>query len=164
MGIEKFHKYSEENKRATEITQNVINEQVGHNITVSSVEFTDSFTKRAGAYYSDKKQIRLSIHYLNEYSWDEVTDTIKHEVAHAAAHQIHNHVGHGKPFKLWASKLDAPRHCKKIKSTDRYAYRCPTCGTEWRRKRQTDLDERYCSQCAAKYGYNNETRLTEIKL
>jgi predicted SprT family Zn-dependent metalloprotease len=164
MGLREFKTYSEQNKRAEEYVEQLNQEHFDGEIAIASVEFNKSFRSRAGAYIPPDYKIELSIHYLREHGWEEMKVMVRHEFAHAAAHQLDGHIGHGPIFDYYANKLDTARYCKVIESTFRYEYYCPTCSATWKRKRKSSLEDKHCAECAELLGFNDHTKIRRRSL
>jgi hypothetical protein len=101
--------------------------------------------------------IRVS-RYLRDEA--QVRDTVRHELAHHAAHQLHRHVGHGPIWRMWARYLGCePVSCsgpgidpEVARRRERYAITCGLCGwtvMRQRRSRLVDHPRRYrCRRCS----------------
>lgn len=159
MGLSDFKTYSQQNERAEEYVESLNQEHFDGELAIASVEYTDSFTGRAGAYVPADFAIELSIHYIREHGWEPMQEIIRHELAHAAAHQLEGHTAHGAIFDYYANKLDTTRYCKVLESTFRYEYYCPTCSATWKRRRRTNLDDKHCGECAELLGFNDHTKI-----
>lgn len=70
----------------------------------------DRATKRAGACHWAKRKITLSRSITQLNDWDEVGDTVRHEIAHALVGRGVR--AHGKEWKAMAVKVGAtPKRC-----------------------------------------------------
>jgi predicted SprT family Zn-dependent metalloprotease len=98
--------------------------------------FEFSRTKEiVGQCYHRRKVIEFSLYYI-ESSWEEIEDTLLHEVAHAL---VGPHVNHGPEWKAMAIRVGArpDRVTETAVSTAKHNYllKCSGCGRQWRRHR-----------------------------
>lgn len=105
-------------------------------------------TTQLGAFRVDRRtgaiEIRVSRHLRDE---GQVRDTIRHELAHQAAWERYEHIGHGPLWKTFASYLGcAPVSCAAlgvdptvVESRQRWAVSCRRCGWETTRQRRSKL-------------------------
>ncbi len=110
-----------------------------HNLTDEGWTFEFNNTKRImGQCSYTNKKIYFSLNFINN-SWEEIEDTLLHEVAHALAPgEGHNHV-----WKSTARSIGAnPIRCYDstvVKSAAKFNYmmQCqnPNCGRKWYRYR-----------------------------
>ena len=102
--------------------------------------FNFSNEKRAvGRCYYNKKLIVYSKHFIDNTPYDEVIDTILHEIAHALAGPGH---GHDSYWRSVAKSIGArPQRCASpdAKHNDsvkpNYIIECPKCLRRWKRFR-----------------------------
>jgi len=129
----------------------------------------DRAKRRLGSYRPGKRCITLSVKitYLNKTTM--VEEVIRHEIAHALAHQHEQHLGHGQQWKKWARIMEAdPRaSCQSadiVTPKAPYAYTCPKCDFKAERYRRPSKRTRRagCPKCSNKdffqpleFGYNN---------
>ena len=115
----------------------------------------DRAKQRAGACHYRAKTITLSEHYIRMNEWDEVRNTVLHEIAHALTPADR---GHG---WSWASKCIelgiAPNRCYDAEKVNMpqggVAIICPNHGEIGRRHRMpaAKMNGRYfCKRCKAK--------------
>jgi len=109
--------------------------------------------------YTGEIEIRISKHLRNE---EQVRDTARHELAHQAAWQRYEHIGHGALWQTLASYLGCePVPCTShgfdpdvIAKRQRYHISCMKCGwatTRQRRSKLVDKPWRFaCAYCGSK--------------
>lgn len=107
--------------------------------------------------------MRLSWAYYCRYSYDELGNTIKHELCHwflFADGIAHSH--RSRAFRELLRQVGAPRYCRPMerprKSHRRYRYRCPRCGREWVYRRKVDVA---CGACFGRYVPQARLRLVQ---
>ncbi len=96
----------------------------------------------AGAYYIQKKEIRLSVKYHQIFP-DEVYDTLKHEMIHIL------HPRHDAPFKEIALRIGASVRANahpSLRRPPKYLYYCPDCRTEYPRSKRFRMAS--CGRCS----------------
>lgn len=99
------------------------------------------------------KRIEFSKHFLNS-PWEEVTDTILHEIAHALVgpKQGHNHVWRAKCVEIGAN----PRRTAGVEAVNQsrpnFRWKCPNCGwyTDRYRIKRHLIDNVICPKCKAR--------------
>jgi len=110
----------------------------------------DRAKRRAGCCNYTRKRISLSYHYVIRNEWDEVRDTILHEIAHALAGKL---AGHGWQWKQVCTRIGArPVRCYNSKTVDmpaaRYVATCDSCSKPYHRHRRPSARRNlFCSQC-----------------
>ncbi len=124
-----------------------------HNLTSQGWTFEFNNTKQImGQCCYSKKKIYFSLNFLSN-SWEEIEDTLLHEVAHALAPgEGHNYI-----WKTIARSIGAnPTRCydsATVKSAAKYNYvmECPQCLQKWYRYRMRQRNFRSeCPQCRVK--------------
>jgi predicted SprT family Zn-dependent metalloprotease len=98
----------------------------------------DNSKRRVGECRYHKREIGLSIWFLEKSSEAEIEDTIKHEIAHALVGP--DVKSHGDEWKAKAVEVGAkPRALAGEEAVSsakpNYVMRCPSCGREWPRYR-----------------------------
>lgn len=119
----------------------------------------DNASRRFGCCYHGLKRITLSkpITELNE--WEEVKDTVLHEIAHALVGSNHGHdviwkikcreIG-ARPERCYGNNIERPQ--KGWKGT------CPNCGRIIYRYRRTNIS---CGKCSQTYNPNYKFKWEE---
>lgn len=114
--------------------------------------------RRAGVcrYASGKRpgRIELSVHFVGHNSWDEILDTILHEIAHALVGPEH---GHDAAWKAKCVELGArPERCygdHVRMPPGRWRAACPACRRVFdRHRRPKRLTGWYCKRCGKERG------------
>jgi len=134
-----------------------------HGLIADGWKFQLSKTKRAvGDCHYATKTIRVSEHFISLSPWEQIEDTILHEIAHALVGWKH---GHDYVWKAMARKIGAnpSRVTETAVTTARYNYvmRCPVCKREWKRYRMKRRNfGSKCPTCQVevkiyKYNYNS---------
>lgn len=99
------------------------------------------------------RTIELSIHLVErDNSWDEIRDTILHEIAHALVGPEH---GHDKVWKRKCIEVGArPQRCGAADMPEgAWKARCEGCGKQFRRHRKPKrMKGRFCLACGSKRG------------
>jgi len=104
-----------------------------------------------------KKRIRLSEYFAALISFDDMVDTINHEIAHAI---VESGNGHNQIWKEACIKTGAnpERVANKViigNRTFKWTGTCPSCGHESNRHRLTNSSrDSSCGKCAKKYDPN----------
>jgi predicted SprT family Zn-dependent metalloprotease len=77
------------------------------------------------------KQILYSVHFLHA-TFDQMKDTILHEIAHA----LTPGAGHGRGWKDCCERIGAePKACKPLSAKPKYRLTCPRCLRSWGKHR-----------------------------
>lgn len=114
-----------------------------------------SWSKRmlaAGAYYPQKKEIRLSEKYHLIFP-EEVYDTLKHEMIHIL------YPRHDAPFKEKAGQIGASIRATahpSLRRPPKYLYICPQCQAEYPRSKRLRMAS--CGRCS-EGGYDRRYKL-----
>lgn len=98
-------------------------------------EFDNAKNRVGCCHYTDKK-ITYSRYFLH-VPWEQIYDTLLHEVAHAIAGPK---AGHGPRWRQVARQIGAtPERCAppevKTAAKPNYVIKCEVCGTSWKRHR-----------------------------
>lgn len=117
-------------------------------------------TAQLGSFTVDRltgdRVIRVSRHLADDA---QVRDTARHELAHQAAWDLHGHLGHGPVWRMWARYIGcAPVACSAagidpdvVRSRERYAIECGSCGWRTTRQRRSKLVAKpwrfLCARC-----------------
>lgn len=131
-----------------------------HGLTQDGWSFRwDNARRRAGCCWHSRKVISLSRHYvgLNIVDrFDDIVDTILHEIAHAL---VGPGIGHGQQWKEACIKIGAApiRICSAevVLPTGKYKAQCLCCGKEYRRHkphRSKNGSYLYCTKCGPDHG------------
>jgi predicted SprT family Zn-dependent metalloprotease len=119
-----------------------------HELTNWSFEISNE--KRAvGRCYHGRKKIVFSRHFLH-IPWEQIEDTILHEIAHAL---VGSGNGHNEVWKRKAKEIGASdKRCAPlgVKASAKYNYviKCPECDNKWYRYRMRERNFRAeCPSC-----------------
>lgn len=123
-------------------------------------ELSERAKRRAGTCLHDEESgeitIRLTWRAYRELGWDEMRETIRHELVHAWEFQRFGEAGHGARFRAKARELDAPRHCGAF-TEPRLRLVCASEDCEWTADRHrasktvTHPERRRCGACGGEY-------------
>lgn len=125
----------------------------------------DNAQRRFGACHYGSKRITLSAELCSLNEYDEVLQTIQHEIAHAIAGKA---AGHGADWERACALTGArPERCYSSAEVAQgkpplVAY-CSTCGKEFRRYRLTRGRQYACDACCDLFNhgrYSNAYQLT----
>lgn len=113
----------------------------------------DDAKRRAGVCRYRPRQIGLSRYLTTVMPWDEVEDTIRHEIAHALDFHHRGRSGHDEDWKIWALYCGArPKRCYQFDAppdpSAPYQGTCPGCGATKDYYRQP-IFWRRCGTCTA---------------
>jgi len=117
----------------------------------------------AGRAYYQTGTVELNPDYFREFGEEKVITTLRHELAHLMAYKSYGDNGHGTPFKQICRRLGgdmneqlaangAPECASKeyIRSEYKWEYRCPDCGSSFKKKRRISakvISTHVCSYC-----------------
>jgi hypothetical protein len=74
-------------EKTLEVGRKLLDEFGLHDWTIQ----LDNSVERVGQCRPGKKEIGVSFYYLEESTWEEIEDTIRHEIAHALVGPGHGH-------------------------------------------------------------------------
>lgn len=136
-----------------EATNLALSLMVQHGLDYWKFEF-DRAKRRAGCCHYSTKTITLSRYYIVHNTYEEIKDTILHEVAHAICG---SGVGHGPVWKQVCIRIGAkPKRCYDntvVMPTGRWQAKCKNCAKEFRKHRKPrNLYGRYCVRCGPHLG------------
>ena len=100
----------------------------------------------------ESQTIELSAHLVDRNDWDEIRDTILHEIAHALVGPGH---GHGRAWKRKCLEVGAsPKRCGQADMPrGRWQARCGGCGRQYHRHRRPKrLAGWHCRSCGPERG------------
>jgi predicted SprT family Zn-dependent metalloprotease len=118
-------------------------------------DWTFTFNRRKrnlGLCRYQKKTIELSIFFVDRNGWDEIRDTLLHEIAHALVGPGHGHDG------VWKAKClevgARPERCGEADMpAGRWRARCDACGQQFsRHRRPRRLKGWFCRVCGPERG------------
>jgi predicted SprT family Zn-dependent metalloprotease len=118
-------------------------------------DWTFAFNRRKrnlGLCRYHRKTIELSIFFVDRNDWDEIRDTILHEIAHALVGPDH---GHDAVWKAKCLEIGArPERCGQADMpAGRWQARCNGCGQEFsRHRRPRRLKGWFCRACGPERG------------
>ncbi len=127
-----------------------------------ALDFTVAFRalkRRAGQYQPGDRTITISQHLL-EFPLDRIRTILKHELAHAAVHQLHEgrRKPHGQEWKLEMGRMGIQdpdtTHDMQL-APYRYVFECTGCGQRtgrYRSCRFVEQTDRYrCGDCGDRF-------------
>lgn len=109
------------------------------------VRFNPRLTRALGRCIPSQKTIEYQPRYMEQNNWDNVEQTIRHEVAHAVAGAYHGHDSY------WASiarrlGVDNPSpYNHEATLTKKFKGTCPGCGREIQKDRRNSSS---CGKCS----------------
>lgn len=124
-------------------------------------EVSTRMTSRFGVCYYRPKVIKIAAWLVDSGDWDQVEDTVRHEVAHAVTGPGH---GHDLTWKRAAIKVGAkPERCGSGAVWQEHSVtaqrgpkgylRCSKCPREWPRYRAPRRGSKYRCHCGADVHY-----------
>ena len=143
-------------EKAYELTQTLIATAENNHGLKSGLMFRfDRAKRRLGSYRPKSRCITLSGYITTLNSKSVVEEVIRHEIAHALAHEHDQHLEHGEPWKKWAKIMGAnPRaSCQPadvVTPKAPYAYTCPRCDFKAERYRRPSHKQKRagCPKCS----------------
>lgn len=102
----------------------------------TTVTFSGRLKTTGGQYFrSPHKQIQVSTRYLSmEKPWDEITDTLGHEMIHYWLDFLGKPCGHTPEFRRKLQECGFNRYSRLTPVRARYVYICPSCGVLYYRR------------------------------
>ena len=138
-------------QRALDMARQLLSE---HGLADWSVGINHRFSRSLGRCSFRHKRIDLAGWIFQRCGWEEIQDTVRHEVAHALAGPG---TGHGPLWKTEARRLGAlPKSCARSDGTwaspaserpPSWLLRCLGCGREFPRKRRVQVRRFRCGGC-----------------
>jgi predicted SprT family Zn-dependent metalloprotease len=122
----------------------------------------DTAKTRLGRCSYTKKLISLSEFYVVNNSFDDIQNTILHEIAHALSFLVFKERGHGHIWKSLAIQIGCSgERCRKADEinlpTAKYVYKCPNCDYKINKYRKT-TKIKACGVCCDKYNNGKFTK------
>ncbi|MGM9929735.1 MAG: SprT family protein [Bacillus sp. (in: firmicutes)] len=118
------------------------------------------FNKRlrsvGGRYLLSSHNIEINYKYFEHYGKEEIIGIIKHELCHYHLHlEGRGYMHRDADFKRLLKNVGAPRFCTPLPSKEKkerkiHCFRCTSCGTEYRRKRNVNINKYVCGKCKGK--------------
>lgn len=101
------------------------------------LRFSGRLKTTGGQYFKKPERIiQISTRYLAmEQAWDEIRDTLGHEMIHYWLDFLGRPCGHTPEFRAKLRECGFNRYSRLTPVRARYLYRCPTCCTPYYRKR-----------------------------
>jgi predicted SprT family Zn-dependent metalloprotease len=97
----------------------------------------DKSKDRTGQCRFRRREIGFSLYYVEKSSWDEITDTILHEIAHALVGPKHGHdlAWKAKCVEIGAKPMRLASEEAVTTAKFNFVIKCPSCGRKWYRYR-----------------------------
>jgi predicted SprT family Zn-dependent metalloprotease len=140
--------------RALELATTLLSEE---GLADWTVVINTRFSRSLGRCSYRRRRIDLAEWIFHRCDWEEIQDTVRHEVAHALAGPG---TGHGPRWKSLALRLGAlPRSCARSDGTwaspaserpPAWLLRCLTCGRAFPRKRRVQVARFRCGACGGR--------------
>lgn len=92
-----IHIQREAKERFNEINQKYFNNELRRKYQIT---FSKNMRKTYGRAFPEKKAIYLSLKHLREKGWEEVEQTLKHEMVHCWLYEKGRPLGHGREFNI----------------------------------------------------------------
>lgn len=107
-------------------------------LTPIKVRFSGRLKTTGGQYFKKPKRlIQISTRYLEmERAWDEITDTLGHEMVHYWLDFLGKPCGHTHEFRVKLKACGFNRYSRLTPIRARYLYLCPACGIQYYRRRR----------------------------
>ncbi len=115
----------------------------------------ETATGRAGICRYTTRTIALSVSYVLRAPWDDIRDTLLHEVAHAIVGPGHAHDAvwqtAARRIRCTANRCSTVAHSRK-----RWVGECPTCRDRWFRQRLTEKvrQRAICPRCRSRLAWS----------
>jgi len=109
-----------------------------------------SSRKVHGTCHYKEQVIELHKLFLDNADDSTITNTIKHEIAHALGWVRHKNTGHNATFYRICESIGAePRRLSRFTNPYKYLVRCTQCGKVFKRghHRRVNLDNYCCNDC-----------------
>lgn len=114
------------------------------------VSFNNRLRTTAGRYVLKTGNIELNPSYYQRYGFDELVETIKHELIHYHLHQMALPYQHrDKEFKLLAQAVSAKRYAEPMREY-KHLYCCSNCSQLYPRVRKINIRKYRCGKCKGK--------------
>ena len=118
----------------------------------------ETATGRAGICRYTTRTISLSVSYVLRAPWDDIRDTLLHEIAHAIVGPGH---GHDAAWKTAARRIGCTaKRCSTVThSLKRWIAECPRCRDRWFRQRLTKQvrQRSICPRCRSRITWRINT-------
>lgn len=107
-------------------------------LPIIELRFSGRLKTTGGQYFrKPTKLIQISNRYLlMENGWDEVKDTLGHEMVHYWLDFLGKPCGHTKEFRIKLNQCGFNRYSRLPPVQAKYLYVCPRCGTRYYRRRK----------------------------
>ena len=119
-----------------------------------------------GRCFHYEHEITISRYHIENGDWEDIEDTVRHEVAHALVGEGH---GHNKTWRKKAKELDAdPTACSSKGSLPDYRYklrcRCGRVRKTLHQLHRKTYHRKICHECYSKFKAYDSRKDKEIKL
>lgn len=100
----------------------------------------------------DIKHIRYAFKAYQNGGWQDMAETIRHELIHVHTIQNHKVGGHGRKFKRLVEPMDTTRHCESFATDEaKYVLYCSNCDDvvahRYQKSKTVKNPEKYNSKC-----------------
>lgn len=126
------------------------------------LRFSGRLKTTGGQYFKrPHRLIQISTRYLQlENSWNEVADTLGHEMVHYWLDFIGEPCGHTPNFRRKLHECGFQRYSRLTPIRARFIYACPACGTKYHRRKRGVWS---CGPCSGKR-FNRAFQLIPIQV
>jgi predicted SprT family Zn-dependent metalloprotease len=128
------------------------------------IRFSGRLRTTGGQYFRDlrgSKLIQISTRYLAmERAWEEIADTLGHELVHYWLDFSGRPCGHTAEFRAKLRECGFNRYSRLKPAFVRHVYVCPACGLKYFRRRQGIWS---CGPCSGPR-FNSAFRLVRVQL
>lgn len=142
-------KVSENTKNLTALFWELNFKHFGGILPPIELRFSGRLKSTGGQYFKKpKKLIQISLRYLEfTNAWDEITDTLGHELVHYWLDFLGKPCGHNAEFRKKLYSCGFNRYSRLTPIKAKYLYSCPGCGLNYYRRKKGVWS---CGPCSGK--------------